>query len=1508
MPPARAAIVSCLTVLVLFAAPLPAATPPGIVYEAEAVCEPKSAWLQDRGTADHWNLWTKEEDIANKRSGGAVLASPAVAADRENPSDGAPPLHAVITDLKPGWYQVYVSAPGGRPLAYSLNGQDWRKYVGGELDLGRRELKDGRFELWVDDRYAHPPGMPGPGYFDYLRFVPIPAAAMNVLRFGRTFELDRAVRRKEVTWVPATSLAVKGFTDLADGVAAATAKGATLTYTFAKPGKTYAAVRFADGSNGAVQVRLLLNGREEGAIADPAPYRLEATFALKQPLTVKAGDKLTVEVVEPGRAVHVRGLYLSDAPIAPPPPAIRHLEVWSPAPGEVHLCWVTGTALGNGQVTFQADGQPEQSLPLSAQTARNHEAVLTGLDPNRRYRATVTMPAGEATVASDPVTFTPRPPTPPAAAPLSIPLTVPAPTGTARVRRPAVVGVPFGRGQLGDVARLRLTDAQGRAVPCQADLFSRWPDGSVKWATISFLADAAPDAPGRYRLESGGEQPGQAPAVTVTTNDEAWLVRSSAIAFSLGKKLPALFSQVGYDRNGDGTIAADEHLAAEPLGANLKLETGDGTFRTCGPPASFAVESNGPVRAVLHWRGPLIDQAGKPAWWYDLRATIWQGLPELALQVTVINDQPQPTFAPVRTVALRVPLDAAGGIRGGFDGGALEPVPDADGLWLHQDRDDRFTRRAPGGLSSGARATGVALARDDRDQVAVAIADFWQTCPSGLAIKPDGVHVRLLPPLAADTYADADGQKWFLKLYPWFRDGAYLFKRGQAVQSRVYARYAPAGQALDPMALADDWNEPLVPQPPADYLCATEVLGGPLFAAGKGLWERYDGYFARGFEELTRNREQERSWGWMHFGDWFGERICNYGNNEYDLSYAAPLQWLRTGDRRYLDRGLEMARHHSTVDTVHGAFSDSWSGLVYEHSLNHVGADLSRDDPRLKEGDWARYMAEFATGMFDGAIDRQGHVFQPGNWLTAALTGDGWLRDVAERVCRNQAVMLTPAFDFTIERSGGWPLIDMVAAYASSGDPFYLNAARIMAERAYERQHPLNGGWPHFHAGSETDGQQVYGGKAFAVGILSHGLLRYLEQDPQAAEWVAPMVVAGADWLMTESWAPNRGFRYISNAANYANSGGKGLTSMLNTEIIAFAYERTRDDKYRRFFSEMMMGQLDRSPGGMGKGFTQGVRQTVFGLERMHRMEVDDLAPKVEVMARRLLALEGGQASLTVAVRNPAVRAAAARVKVVSGAAPAEVTWSAAPGDVSVGPALALSGKPGQAEVEVSLAGAEPVRLAIRLTAAPPLGAPARGRGVAYVGPEESATRRGLRAAGFDLPAVTDPVKADLSRYAGLIVAADSWHSATVDLPGAAARLAEFARRGGRLAVFQLNDDSWQPDWLPHDLFVADQDSQVGGEPPADHPLFNSPKPLGPLAGAKEYDRLLPVASPWRALLKDRDGGPAVIEAVHGHGRVLVIEPSFDRYAAGGADAPDAAVSEATARAFLANLVAYLSA
>lgn len=142
-----------------------------LVFEAEDYVVNKDAWLRDKVTAERWNLWSTDVDAQRKWSGGVVLQSPPVRADRSAAHEGVPPLHTRITGIPRGRYEVELRI--GRTLAVSLDGQHWEKRSDAERVLGVFQITDGTFEVWVDDRYVHEPN-PGSAYFDYVKLTPVP--------------------------------------------------------------------------------------------------------------------------------------------------------------------------------------------------------------------------------------------------------------------------------------------------------------------------------------------------------------------------------------------------------------------------------------------------------------------------------------------------------------------------------------------------------------------------------------------------------------------------------------------------------------------------------------------------------------------------------------------------------------------------------------------------------------------------------------------------------------------------------------------------------------------------------------------------------------------------------------------------------------------------------------------------------------------------------------------------------------------------------------------------------------------------------------------------------------------------------------------------------------------------------------------------------------------------------------------------------------------------------------
>jgi len=146
-----------------------------LIFEAERYSSPAQAFTVNKLTPNAWNVWSTDRDAERKWSGGTVLQSPVVSADRSKPEDGAPALHTRITGIPAGRYEVVIKL--GRALAVSRDGVAWEKTTSGKL--GIIEITDGVFELWVDDRFVYE-SAPGSAYYDCLVFTPLPPKAVKL--------------------------------------------------------------------------------------------------------------------------------------------------------------------------------------------------------------------------------------------------------------------------------------------------------------------------------------------------------------------------------------------------------------------------------------------------------------------------------------------------------------------------------------------------------------------------------------------------------------------------------------------------------------------------------------------------------------------------------------------------------------------------------------------------------------------------------------------------------------------------------------------------------------------------------------------------------------------------------------------------------------------------------------------------------------------------------------------------------------------------------------------------------------------------------------------------------------------------------------------------------------------------------------------------------------------------------------------------------------------------------
>src|SRR5437870_8775376 len=87
--------------------------------------------------------------------------------------------------------------------------------------------------------------------------------------------------------------------------------------------------------------------------------------------------------------------------------------------------------------------------------------------------------------------------------PLAVPLALEESAGVARHAWPASASVPLPRGRVQSPDKLWLAAPDGHAAALQARALERWPDGSVRWLLLDFLADVPAGKVATYTLREG---------------------------------------------------------------------------------------------------------------------------------------------------------------------------------------------------------------------------------------------------------------------------------------------------------------------------------------------------------------------------------------------------------------------------------------------------------------------------------------------------------------------------------------------------------------------------------------------------------------------------------------------------------------------------------------------------------------------------------------------------------------------------------------------------------------------------------------------------------------------------------------------------------------------------------------------------------------------------------------------------------------------------------------------
>lgn len=901
-------------------------------------------------------------------------------------------------------------------------------------------------------------------------------------------------------------------------------------------------------------------------------------YTLTEPRELSTSDVVSVEAIgNSGKHGLMNLLFLPEQP-----PArdieyeVRSTQAVAPvgAEGEAWLSWITTwpsvSTFEYGPTTAYGQTVEQDGVRLV------HRAHLAGLAPDTTYhgRAVGTRPDGTRYYGPD-ITFTARGPQPPptVAGLHDLPLTVANPLPEPLVGWPVTGGVPFPQAVLADSDHVRIV-RDGVEVPAQIATTATWPDGSVKWILVTILVNLPAGDRAVYRLEYGADVKRAAAAAPMAgLIDGVVQVDTGAIAFAIDTH----GRLAGLARGTDLYLGRrlNQQLLPGETGIETVLVASDGkTYRAALGSGEIAIEENGPLRTVVRATTPLTAEDGSTCFSIEQRYIAWRGRPYVRVEHTFTNTRPE-EFTNIERLAWEVPIPRPAEWRAATVGGEALSLRGA----VVQRLDGELV--GPDGQPRPGRLVGSLVG--DGDSYAVAVRNGWQQYPLGLAVRPEGVALELCPDFDGGFYDAYPFEKEGHQLFYYLRDGHYRFRSGMAKTHELFLCLAPEGERA---TLCAAFQTPPLLTPPPAWMCDSKAFYH-VAPRDETRFAAYEAAIDKNLAAYIAQRERQHDYGLMNYGDWYGERGANWGNIEYDTQHAFLLEYIRSGNPEAFRLAHDTELHNRDVDTVHWAPDPRDIGAVYVHQMGHVGGYYTESVPGTLGIPKAGYTVShaWAEGHFS-------HYFLTGD-RRSLQTG----RAVVDYFCGK---ILSRPYDPFDCRTSGWHLIMNAAALAATGDPYYLNASRVIVDRVLETQdiEPRElpdyqkepgrthqyGGWTRMMVPGHCTCVPRHRGEAnFMVAVLLSGLTYYHDVTGEPA--VKEAIIRGARWLIDDCYSAEvHGFRYTS-CPNMRYTPG---ASPLMVEGIARAYRWTRDEIFKDCLTEALA--IGAGGSSYGKGFSMYYR------------------------------------------------------------------------------------------------------------------------------------------------------------------------------------------------------------------------------------------------------------------------------------------------------------------------------
>ncbi|MEZ6130609.1 MAG: hypothetical protein R3C59_18130 [Planctomycetaceae bacterium] len=486
---------------------------------------------------------------------------------------------------------------------------------------------------------------------------------------------------------------------------------------------------------------------------------------------------------------------------------------------------------------------------------------------------------------------------------------------TALMRVPMTHGLCIPRGSLVDAASWDVIGLGHDAVAAQVEVLNRWPDGSVRWLLMHFVAPEI--SPGctecalvRRRVDHESRASERLPEVSTEPQ-------------LFDEHQRPLLIQPGTRQDTDGSVRnVSIRTFQVPERPFLELQLRIESWPAAGLMKVQTQLRN--IRRALH-KGGLWDLG-------DAGSFLFRGL---HLEVSRPNLQPMTLIWQTETTQERQQSSAADTVQ-------IVQFGSGSSAWNNTNhvaadgkspvRLQGYEVRSAAGVSSGLRSEPMCRIVGKDGAIAVRVPEFWQQFPSSLSVHADRITVGLFPAAAEQTYE---------------------LQGGEQKTQTIWICTSETSDDRDPLQFCE--QPPRVVQS-ADWVADCRVL--PWFPGSLDSRSddpnvvRFQSFLneaTSGDHSIAARREKIDEYGWRNFGDVHADHeqthyagdnvIISHYNNQFDMICGGILNLIVSGDSKWFDLFDPLARHVMDVDIYHTQEDRTcFNGGLFWHTDHYVDA------------------------------------------------------------------------------------------------------------------------------------------------------------------------------------------------------------------------------------------------------------------------------------------------------------------------------------------------------------------------------------------------------------------------------------------------------------------------------------------------------------------------------------------------------------------------------------------